>query len=185
MPCDEHAKLASDCSADRAAITDLTVEPDMKRSLDGMSILIVEDEVIIGLMLAQEIGRAGGRAVGPVTSVDDALKELESGMFDLVILDAKLGGSSGAAIAAVLEERQIPFVVVSAYEQAALPCALRQAPFVGKPVSVPFLMDALERLGRLPRKAGAAPGYSGPRQSAPARIDRAGDGAIGTQNKSG
>ena len=58
--------------------------------LSGKSVLIVEDEFIIGLMLIKEIAGAGGTTVGPATSVADALKEIESRLVDAVILDAKL-----------------------------------------------------------------------------------------------
>jgi DNA-binding response OmpR family regulator len=119
----------------------------MTRRLDGMSILIVEDEVIIGMMLASEISRAGGNPVGPVTSVASALKEIEQRPLDLVMLDAKLGDGSGAELAACLEARSIPYVVVSGYDKAHLPQALRNAVFVAKPVSLPGLMEAIDGLG--------------------------------------
>ena len=45
--------------------------------LSGKSVLIVEDEFLIGLMLIKEIARAGGTSLGPVTSVADALKEID------------------------------------------------------------------------------------------------------------
>ena len=118
----------------------------MNRSLDGISILIVEDEIIIGLMLAKELGRAGSKPIGPVTSVVDAFKQIECGGVDAVVLDAKLVDGSGAALAACLKERRIPFVVVSGYEKENLPEELRDAPFVAKPVSLPALVDAIKSL---------------------------------------
>jgi DNA-binding NtrC family response regulator len=118
----------------------------MTRPLDGLSIMIVEDEVIIGMMLASEIARAGGTPVGPVNSVASALKEIESRPIDLVMLDAKLVDGSGAELAACLDGRAIPYVVVSGYDKANLPNALRQAPFVAKPISLPVLVEAIEGL---------------------------------------
>jgi CheY-like chemotaxis protein len=115
----------------------------MNHPLHGMSVLIVEDEVIIGMMLFDEIARAGGTPIGPVTSVAGALKEIESGIVDAVILDAKLVDGSGAELAARLGERRIPYVVTSGYEQANLPRELRGAPFVAKPISLPLLMEAI------------------------------------------
>jgi DNA-binding NtrC family response regulator len=118
----------------------------MTRSLDGLSVLIVEDEIIIGMMLCDEIARAGGVSIGPVTSVVGAVKEIQSRSVDAVILDAKLVDGSGAALAGCLEERRIPYVVTSGYEAANLPRELRTAPFVAKPVSVPLLVEAITRL---------------------------------------
>ncbi len=114
--------------------------------LSGKSVLVVEDEFLIGLMLIKEIAGAGGTSIGPVTSVADALKEIESRNIDLVILDAKLVGGSGADLAGCLEERRIPFVVVSGYDKVNLPSGLRRAPFIGKPISVPVLLEAIEGL---------------------------------------
>ncbi len=109
----------------------------------GKSILVVEDEVIIGMMLCQELGRAGAVAYGPITSVADAVKAIAGKAIDLVILDAKLAGGSGADLVASLKERRIPYVVVSGYEKTGLPPGLRGVPFVAKPVSMPLLLEAI------------------------------------------
>jgi CheY-like chemotaxis protein len=123
----------------------------MLPSLNGMSILIVEDEAIIGMMLAAEIGSVGGTPIGPVTSVAGALTAVGTRPIDAVILDAKLIDGSGAELAACLEERRIPYVVVSGYEKATLPISLRGAPFVAKPISTPLLIDAIKSLGTASR----------------------------------
>ena len=129
----------------------------MTQWLRGKSVLIVEDEFVIGLMLTQEITCAGGTTIGPATSVADALKEIESRQVDAVILDAKLADGSAAELAGCLEERRIPYVVVSGYAREDLPTALKRAPFIAKPILVPVLMEtidglhaghALDRLGR-------------------------------------
>jgi CheY-like chemotaxis protein len=128
-------------------------EDHMTRSLDGISVLIVEDEVIIGMMLRSEVARSGGTSIGPVASVAGALKAIESQPVDAVILDAKLVDGSGADLAACLAERRIPYVVISGYDEVSLPSALRGAPFVAKPISVPLLMEALEGLATASEQA--------------------------------
>jgi len=124
------------------------------------TVLVVEDEVIIGMMLCNEIANAGGAPIGPVNSVAEALKEIDSRRVDLVILDAKLGDGSGAELTGALKTRGIPYVVVSGYEVANLPAELRAAPFVAKPISMPVLMEAIERAtvraGRSPSTQSAA-----------------------------
>jgi CheY-like chemotaxis protein len=114
--------------------------------LGGKSVLIVEDEFLIGLLLIKEITGAGGTSLGPVTSVADALKEIESHPVDAVILDAKLVDGSAVDLAACLDARGIPYVVVSGYDKENLPDALRRAPFVAKPILVPVLLEAIEGL---------------------------------------
>jgi CheY-like chemotaxis protein len=123
----------------------------MTPPLNGLSILIVEDETIIGMMMAAEIGSAGGTPIGPVASVAGALKAVETWPIDVVILDAKLIDGSSAELAAHLEERGIPYVVVSGYEGATLPGSLRDAPFVAKPISTPLLIDTIKSLGTASR----------------------------------
>lgn len=120
----------------------------MTQSLSGKSVLIVEDEFIIGLMLRQEIASVGGTSIGPVNSVADALKEIESRVIHAAVLDAKLADGTSAELAACLAARQIPYVVVSGYDKASLPKELSGAPFIAKPVSVPLLMEAIQRLNR-------------------------------------
>lgn len=65
---------------------------------------------------------------------------------DAVVLDAKLVDGSGAALAACLEERKTPFVVVSGYDKANLPTELRDAPFVAELLVPPLLVEAIEGL---------------------------------------
>ena len=133
----------------------------MTQSLGGKSILIVEDEVIIGMMLCTEIVRAGGFSIGPVTSIAGGLKEIESQVVDAVVLDAKLADGSGAMLADCLEQRRIPFVVISGYDEANLPRRLRGAPFVAKPVSLPLLIGTIESLATAPRHRLSAQGAGG------------------------
>ena len=118
----------------------------MTPSLYGKSVLIVEDEFIIGLMLKKEIALVGGTSIGPVTSVSDALKEIESQIIHVAVLDAKLVDGTSAELAGRLEDRRIPYLVVSGYDKTGLPEGLRSAPFIAKPVSVPLLMEAIQRL---------------------------------------
>ena len=128
----------------------------MTQLLGGLSILVVEDEFISGLMLCNEIGSVGGTAIGPVNSVVEALKEIEAQTIDLAILDAKLVDGSGADLAARLAERQIPYVVVSGYEKANLPVVLRAAPFVSKPISMSLLLEAIETVAMVSERRLAA-----------------------------
>lgn len=128
----------------------MTMANDMTRPLDGISVLIIEDEFIIGMMLLSEIESAGGTSVGPVTSVADALEKIESGIADVAIVDSKLADGSAADLAEALEHRGMRFVVVSGYEEANLPMGLKGAPFVPKPISVPLLIETIQRVTRRP-----------------------------------
>jgi DNA-binding NtrC family response regulator len=114
--------------------------------LEGKTVLIVEDEVIIGMMLCKEIRDAGGTPIGPATSVCQALREMEAQTIDMVILDQRLVDGSGAELVTEFNKRGIPFVVTSGYEKENLPSVLKNAPFVAKPVSMPLLIEAMTDL---------------------------------------
>jgi DNA-binding NtrC family response regulator len=128
----------------------MTMANDMTRPLDGISVLIIEDEFIIGMMLLSEIERAGATSIGPVTSVADALKKIESEVADVAIVDSKLADGSAAHLADALEHRGMRYVVVSGYEEANLPKGLKGAPFVPKPISLPLLIETIQRITRQP-----------------------------------
>ena len=131
---------------------------DVTMPLHGLSVLIIEDEFIIGMMLLNEMERAGATSVGQVSSVADALKEIESGVADVAIVDSKLADGSAADLADMLERRGMRYVVVSGYERANLPERLKGAPFVPKPVSVPLLIETIQRVAGRP----AVPMSTGP-----------------------
>jgi DNA-binding NtrC family response regulator len=133
-------------SAHRIPYGLLAAEDRMTQSRGGKAVLVVEDEIIIGMMICKEIVRAGGAAVGPVNSAAGAVKEIESRTIDAVILDAKLADGDATDLAARLAAGRTPFVVISGYEQASLPSSLKAAPFIAKPISVPILVEAIERL---------------------------------------
>jgi NtrC-family two-component system response regulator AlgB len=59
-----------------------------------MRILIIDDEENIRRATAVVLEAIGHETVC-VDSADDALKQLESGSFDVAFLDLKLGGESG------------------------------------------------------------------------------------------
>jgi CheY-like chemotaxis protein len=145
----------------------MTLANDTTTCLDGLTVLIIEDEVLIGMMLANEIERAGAASVGPITSVADALREIESGVADVAIVDSKLADGSAADLAKALERRGMRYVVVSGYEKANLPKDLKDAPFVSKPISIPVLIETIQALTGPPVMVmtpdkGSAPGPSVP-----------------------
>jgi len=123
----------------------------MTRVLDGLSILIVEDQVLTGMLVSEEIKCAGGKAIGPVVSVSSALREIASEQVDLVLLDAKLLDGSAEMLATHLEDHRIPYIVVSGYEKENLPVALKAAPFVAKPVSMHLLVEAVHTIVAAPQ----------------------------------
>lgn len=114
----------------------------MTARLSDLSVLIVEDEIIVGMMLRKELKGAGATSIGPVTSIADAMMKVLAHPIDIALLDAKLVDHSAGNLADFLQERQIPYVVIGGYDQGALLHALKS--FVAKPVSLSTLIEAIE-----------------------------------------
>lgn len=99
-------------------------------------ILIVEDDIILGLGLVAAIEDCRGEVVGPIPTVAEALKLVEERSFSGAILDANLADRNVTPLALALLEKGIPFLV---YTGIGLPEELSAAyphmSFAMKPMS--------------------------------------------------
>jgi two-component SAPR family response regulator len=103
-------------------------------------ILVVEDEMLIALMIEDVVQESGGEIVGPVATLEKALKLAGEEEFDAAILDVTIRGGKVYPVAELLLRRGIPFVFASGYGDWALPEELRDKPRLTKP----FTADALD-----------------------------------------
>ena len=95
-------------------------------ALAGHRVLVVEDEALVAMELADILEHVGCTTIGPAATVAQALALLDGRRPDAALLDLNLNGESGARVAIALNDRGVPFVVVSGYgeDQASAP-ALR------------------------------------------------------------
>ncbi len=116
-------------------------------SLAGKRVLIVEDEALIALSLADAMTELGCVVVGPAGSAEDALALLKGGGADLAILDLNLGGRSSTGVARAVRALGIPFVYCTGYSEPAVAEAAEglEAEVVTKPAGTRELADALRR----------------------------------------
>ena len=103
-------------------------------------LLVVEDDVLIRMLLADMLGEIGYTVAGEAASIDEALEATRKTDFDLAILDADLEGRSVSPVADALVARDIRFVFVTGYDDHGL-FAYRDRPTLKKP----FQIDALRR----------------------------------------
>ena len=99
----------------------------------GRRVLVVEDEMLIAMMVEDVLRALGCQIVGPVASVDQALKLALEETFDAALLDVTIRGGKVYPVANVLLARGIPFVFASGYGEWALPETLRDQPRLTKP----------------------------------------------------
>ena len=82
--------------------------------LNHTTILIAEDEPIIGMALTWAVRDAGGEVVGPAASVMAALKLLESNSVSGAILDVNLTDGLVSPVVEYLMERNVPLIIQTA-----------------------------------------------------------------------
>ncbi|MFN3511016.1 response regulator [Tsuneonella troitsensis] len=111
--------------------------------LDGLSILVVEDEVIIAMALEDGLIAAGADPVSAST-IEQANEIIHSGRrIDAAILDVNVHGRNSYEIASLLEERGIRFVFASGYGNTAAPPELAHVRVFTKPYDVNAIGAAL------------------------------------------
>ena len=108
------------------------------------SILIVEDEPLIDMMLEDFLEAMGHTIRGTCDTVSQALAEAERGGFDLAILDVNLKGESVWPVAAALRDRGTPFVLASGGHVEPPPAEFMDAPMIEKPFTIDRVTPIIE-----------------------------------------
>lgn len=83
------------------------------KPLEGLSVLIVEDEVIINLDLAMTVETFGAREVVPAHNLEEARAALKDGTFDLAVLDLSLPDGDAMPLAEKLRGDNVRIVFYS------------------------------------------------------------------------
>jgi DNA-binding response OmpR family regulator len=112
-------------------------------ALRGRSILVVEDEMLIGMDIRNAL-EAAGAFVTATTTVRHALILVEHDGLSAAIMDHALADGDSTELCARLRARDIPYVSYSGYDPVK--GAGPDAPFVGKPASMNLLLTAVEKL---------------------------------------
>ena len=117
---------------------------DSGADLAGLRILIVEDEFLLAMELEMLLQQRGCLVLGPVSSVGQALTMLRGEQPDVALLDVNLKGERATPVAAALQARGVPFVLITGYSGVQLgEPELRAAPRIDKPVNCRALKRAV------------------------------------------
>ena len=108
------------------------------------SILIVEDEPLIAMMLEDFLESMGHTIRATCDTVSQAMAETEKGGFDLAILDVNLKGESVWPVAAALRDRGTPFVLASGGHVEPPPPEFKNAPMIEKPFTIDRVTPIIE-----------------------------------------
>lgn len=138
---------------DRAAAETLLADAkEQLKTLAPTSVLIIEDESIIALDIAQLVTQAGHRVVGIAATEDEAIQISKGSSPGLILADIQLAdGSSGIdAVNRILRQHDAPVIFVTAFPERLLtgerpePTFLITKPFEPETLQV-TISQALER----------------------------------------
>ena len=109
--------------------------------------LVVDDEPIIAMTIADWLEDLGHGAVGPVADLPTALALAEQPL-DAAILDVSLGAQTTLSVARRLAERGLPFLVATGHNPANIDAAFANGQVLSKPFGFESFRHAVERLLR-------------------------------------
>lgn len=117
----------------------------------GISVLLVEDESAIAMLIEEMLEDLGCTVVASVAQLAKALQIAKVLEVDLAILDVNLAGERVFPVAQVLRERHIPFLFSTGYGASGVPgefadCPVLHKPFAQKDLQLQMAV-ALKRLG--------------------------------------
>ena len=109
-------------------------------------VLIVEDQIILALHVADVLEDIGCEPIGPFSSVSAGLPVALHEPLDAALLDIYLSDQTVKPIADILRSRGIAFAFMTAFTRLHLPEAHRARPFLCKPFSDRQLKAAVKML---------------------------------------
>jgi len=113
-------------------------------ALQGLRILVVEDEALIVMEMEDMLTELGCQVVGPVSTVEKALALIGEAEVDGALLDMNLRGEHVLPAAEKLMARNVPFLLVTGYDiRSGNAPALNDAPRLSKPFSLQSLSAAM------------------------------------------
>jgi len=117
----------------------------MKRELAGHAVLIVEDEPLVALDIAESFRRAGA-SILTASKVQDGLRLAGHPDLSAAVVDYGLSDGEGTALCERLQERGIPFILHSGYTHIHEAC--HAGAVIPKPADPDVLVATVVRLMR-------------------------------------
>ena len=111
-------------------------------------VLVVDDEALIAMLIEDMLADLGCDVVGPAYRLNEALELAKTSEIDCAILDLNLEGKPTFPVAAVLRERNIPFVFASGYAMTDSDTEFSSVPVLQKPFNAADIAAAVESMAK-------------------------------------
>jgi CheY-like chemotaxis protein len=128
-------------------LSDAALAHVAEKPMSGLSILLVEDNLIIAMDGEHIFLQLGAKDVTLAPSAGLALELLEKQHFDLAVLDVHLGEETSAPVAEKLQEKGTPLIFATGYGQAVTQAG--GASGIGllqKPYTIESVASALDQI---------------------------------------
>jgi DNA-binding response OmpR family regulator len=117
-------------------------------SLQGMNILIAEDDWLLADTLAVLLEEQGARIIGPSPENRKAKALVKSAHIDFALVDMNLRDGFSDELIEQLRDRQIPFAIVTAYHSLPTNAGEYAVMTLHKPLDHRLLFDVLKKHAR-------------------------------------
>ena len=131
---------------------------DLSRSLTGLHVLLVDDDVRVRDMITSMLEHAGARVTG-CGNGPQALDALQTAVPDVIVMDINLPGPSGFSVMRTIRRlddpvaRAVPAIALSGYgDQLGLTYMIESGfnDFLGKPTRMDRLLRAVGEVANHP-----------------------------------
>ncbi len=112
-------------------------------TLNGLRVLVVEDEALVALQIEDMLAGLGCAVVGPASRVAQALQLLNGQQVDAAVLDINIAGELVYPVADELSNRGLPYIFATGYGASGLTEAYRGRPVLEKPFPKRALLQAM------------------------------------------
>jgi PAS domain S-box-containing protein len=109
-----------------------------------LRVLVLEDEAVVAMEIAQVLTKAGFEAIGPARAASQALRLINEAGCDVAVLDVNLGNETSETVALKLMERGTPFITLSGYSKEQHPLVFNGTRSLIKPLRPKLLIAELE-----------------------------------------
>src|SRR3954454_21247120 len=109
-------RMPDDTSVPGAGVIEMTAP----QGLEGLRVLVVEDEMMVSMLIEDMLSDLGCTVVGPASRLEEAMKLAHDADLDCAVLDVTRGGQPIFPLADLLREKGARFAFATGYGDAGL-----------------------------------------------------------------
>jgi two-component sensor histidine kinase/CheY-like chemotaxis protein len=116
------------------------------RPASKITALLVEDEPLIAMMMADMLAEFDFEVLGPFATVDKAISAVDQTSVQVALLDVNLAGEMVYPVAFRLRELGVPFIFMTGYSPESIERRFIETPILKKPVDQAQLYRTIKRM---------------------------------------